>query len=254
MEQQPHEPPVDAGAGPTDTGGPAAGAEPRPDWPGAPGSTEAGAGPAGPAAASEVSPDAMLEQLSALGISREMVKASLAPIVGELLTAQTERIMQLVDQRITHSVDQIAGKIAEQLQGNPVAAAAAGNAGGGNNQMGNAFFTMLMNKMAGGAGAPPAGADPAAPVMAWANTMSDLWGKVLQPMLGVYSSGRSDMLSQLSTLARMGESMPWDGGKPPEGGPTPTPAPTPAPTAAAHQPKRSTAADVAGKIRLTSAA
>jgi len=227
-----------------DTGGPAETGAQETNWPGAPGGDPLG----GKVSGETISPEAMLEQLAAFGITPEMLEATLTPIVGKILSAQTEKILQLVDQRITHSVDQIAGKIAEQLQGQTAAAGAPANSAG--NTQGNTLLTAIINRI--GAPKPGAGTDPSAGVIGFAQTMSSMWTQVLQPMLGVYQSGRTDMLSQLSTLARMGESMPWDGGETPTAGPTvPTPTPAPA-TAEAHQPpKRSTAGDVARKIKLT---
>ncbi len=156
----------------------------------------------------KMSADDLWSTAAGFGVTPAHVKMMLAPLVQDIMTDSLKEIPEQIKQMVTHQTDQLAEEIV-----NKVKAAFGGGIGGGSGNgvsadgvhpLASALLTAVTNKVMG----PPAGATPTAgPVQAitdYANSMSTLWGNVLEPILGIYGQGARDERSRLTDLTKMG--------------------------------------------------
>ena len=152
----------------------------------------------------QMSADALWNTAAGFGVTPAHVKMMLAPLVQEIMGESLKEIPEQIKQMITHQTDQMASEIVDKVK-----AAFGGGLGGGNgtgegvHPLAAALLTAVTNKVMG----PTGGAAPASAVQGitdFANTMSTLWGNVLEPVLGIYGQGARDERARLTDLTKMG--------------------------------------------------
>ncbi len=195
----------------------------------------------------EGKPDFM-ELLKSAGVTPDQVKLALGPMIQEVVAASLKDLPQAVDQMVTAKMDQVAAQIVDQVKGAISGAGGGGDNGAQNGAQDGSMMSLMSNPLIMGIvqkimGVNTAPANPLSGVVEYSKTMASLWGEVLAPMMNVYTNGRSDMLTQLTSLHKMGTAMPWEGWAAPE-------APV-VDNVSQAKPLPQHAKEVAGKIRLT---
>lgn len=193
------------------------------------------AGPQDP----QMSGDDLWKTAAGFGVTPAHVKMMLAPLVQDIMGDSLKELPDQIKQMVRHQTDQMATEIVAKVK---EAFGGGVGGGGGNNGTGEgvhplaaALLTAVTNKVMG----PTAGAAPASAVQGitdFANTMSTLWGNVLEPVLGIYGQGARDERARLTDLTKMGYEVNIGG---PVSPPVvvETPAPTGAPVATMRQPE-----------------
>ncbi len=197
------------------------------------------AGPQDP----QMSADDLWKTAAGFGVTPGHVKMMLAPLVQEIMGDSLKGIPEQIKQMVTHQTDQMATEIVAKVK-----EAFGGGLGGGTNGTGGeanggvhplaaALLTAVTNKVMGpAAGAAPGGAAVQG-ITEFANTMSTLWGNVLEPVLGIYGQGARDERSRLTDLTKMGYEVNIGGPVSPPVADRPAPAAPAAPVANMNQPE-----------------
>jgi len=191
-------------------------------WPGQTGEGGAASEPAVPKAeAAESWPGqgpTLLQRLQEFGISPKEVEAGLTPIIAGVVAEQMKTLPDMLDNLVRHHVDQLSGKIIAELKavlpggGGPAqnGASSTVQTGIGNGSAIEQLLSMWMQKQAGGAGPAAGGGMNLDHMKSYADTFKSMWSTIVEPWMGVYGQGRTDMLQQLTSLSKMGVNMPWE--------------------------------------------
>jgi hypothetical protein len=192
--------------------------------------------------------------LGAFGISRELIRAELAPLVQEIVGESLNAIPDQVRAVIRGEIDQIAGRIVDQVKGAVVAPSGENGAGGPPGLLGGAgigellkFFAMMKG---GGAGA----ANPTqnlSEMVSWTKAMGEVWRNMTEPGMAIYHQGRGDAYQSMGTFYKTGGELPWtDAQAPPPAGQGSRPANEGATLEQVKPTSSKEARAVASKIRL----